>query len=639
MNNGISIDTTDDTVEDRVDLSSLSVTPKKPKKVITHELDLSKTNAVPIKSSKPTGAHGTPVHHKEAAATPVQQTPARSVVSIDAVAQPEPEDPDREVHVSPIDDMLNPENPNSVFAQYVEKKDKEASEWIAEYQETKALEAESEAEEDKTDEKVAAFKAREVKYQMDDDLDLSSLEDEPKKETKGEEKAMSENNEIEIDAGVDKTELPEMEPIVEEETVEEEAVEETVDEEDSSDDEEYISDEESTSAVIGVVPGMDEKEEEEKPVYANDIEMADDMSSKFEEVIVEEEEEVESTNATPNDNEVLKNLQKLATERLKPVSAKLDISSVTILKKPVMNINSIYEESTARVVKWVLPAQESIVLMKEFSGSELEKLREYSENTRSVDSLNRRYRIIYDHIASPKPATFEQWLKSTPLEDIDHYFFAIYIASFKGANYLPMDCPNPECKETFITEDINIMDMVKFDNDEMKKKFTTIYQSEASPAGKGIYCTELVPLTENIAIGFKQPSVYNIIEIATMSDKARSAYSTIIDYIPFIDNIYIRTEGGFAPVGYKIFADNSAKTFEAKLKKYEQVFNALSVDSFGPIKAYVRALSEKTTGMRYVYPAIECPKCHKETTEQNATAEELVFTRYQLGSLVTTSLS
>ena len=158
-----------------------------------------------------------------------------------------------------------------------------------------------------------------------------------------------------------------------------------------------------------------------------------------------------------DNDEVLKHLQKLATEKLKPVSAKLDISSFTILKKPVSNVSPIFQNSSARVVKWVLPAQESIVLMKEFSGSELEKLREYSENSRSVDSLNRRFFMIYDHIVSPKPATFEQWLKSVPFEDIDHYFFAIYIASFKGANFLPEDCINKGCGETFITDDINTL--------------------------------------------------------------------------------------------------------------------------------------------------------------------------------------
>ena len=42
---------------------------------------------------------------------------SRREISIDAVAQPEPVDPN--THVSPIDDMINPDNPNSMFSKYV----------------------------------------------------------------------------------------------------------------------------------------------------------------------------------------------------------------------------------------------------------------------------------------------------------------------------------------------------------------------------------------------------------------------------------------------------------------------------------------------------------------------------------------
>ncbi len=215
------------------------------------------------------------------------------------------------------------------------------------------------------------------------------------------------------------------------------------------------------------------------------------------------------------------------------------------------------------------------------------------------------------------------------------------MASFKGANYLPMDCPNKECSETFITDDINIMDMVKFDTKEAKTKFTELYQSETTPAGKGVYCTEVVPISNNIAISFRQPSIYNIFEIASLDDKTRSNYSTFLEYIPFIEEIYMidREHGALAPIGYNTYPDNAQKNTKSKIQKYDKVFSSLSVDEFGIIKAYVRAIGEKTTGLRYVYPAVECPKCHKQTNEINASGEELVFTRYQLGALVTTSLS
>ena len=441
------------------------------------------------------------------------------------------------------------------------------------------------------------------------------------------------DDELDIDSMIDKEDLIDSEELInsDDEEIEEESDDDEIEEEEPV--VEKLPEEEDDNVVEAF------NEEEEELIEDN---MVSDESS-FTPVVEEEEETTDTnTNNTQDETEVLKHLQQLATERLKPVSKKLDISSFTVIKKPLININPVFKESKARVVKWVLPSQKSIVLMKEFSGSELEKLREYSENNRSLDSLNRRYRMIYDHIMSPKPATFEQWLKVTPFEDVDHYFFAIYVASFKGANFLPEDCVNTKCGEIFMSDDINIMDMVKFENNEAKTTFADLYQSEATPTnGKSLYYTERVPVTNTIAISFRQPSISNAFEIVTLDNRTRDKYSAIIDYIPYIDTIYYIDEENrqLVPISYKTFPNDSQKTIRSKIQKYDSIFSTMSVDDFGIVKAYVRALTEHNSGISYVHPAVECPKCHTKTEEQKVSAEELVFTRYQLGSLVTTSLN
>ena len=545
----------------------------------------------------------------------------RKTVDINDIVDEEVDKEDAEVHISPVMDIVDPENPNSLLSKYVAKKDEEAREWIAQKEEEKAVMDEENIDGldiDTTndggslvyDDSVSTDD--DINYELDDDIDISSIMDD-----EGEDRMEPKDNEMDLTAA-DVGEI-DIEPL---DIEDEDEVEETTDD-------------------AAETPVAEKKEEvPKKEEYgAEDIEVAEDTREALDLPIIEEE----STDMVgdTDDMEVLKHLQKLATEKLKPVSNKLDISSFTVLKKPVTNINPIYEETSSRVVKWVLPTQESVVLMKEFSGSELEKLREYSENSSSMDSLNRRFKMIYDHIVSPKPATFEAWLKTTPYEDVDHYFFAIYVACFKGANYLPEDCPNKDCGKAFLTDDVNIMDMVKFDTKEAKKKFTELYQSEATPAGKGVYCTEIVPMNNKIAISFRQPSIHNIFEIASLDDRTRNNYSAIIEYIPFIDTIYMidNENQQLIPITYKMFPDNAHRTIRSKMNKYDSIFKTLSVDEFGPIKAYVRAIAEKSVDMHYVYPAAECPICHSVTEERGASAEELVFTRYQLGSLVTTSLS
>ena len=622
---GVYIDaSTEDTSSNRVDLSNLGKPKRAMHQVINPKSDKKENNTTRIPTA-PT---------------------SRREINIDAVAQPEPVDPN--THVSPVDDMINPDNPNSLFSKYVRQKDEEAREWIAERnEEQEILREEQELELDATgseSEEEYVSTSNNVRMSRDDDMDLSSLLDDDKNNDREENKNM-ENNNVEatineadmnmpvdthtevspdIDDGIDKDSLPDVD----------EAVEETSSE---YNDEDYYGEESNAPASDAVIGKIDYEPEQVETPDINVEEQEDNFVTDIE----EEEEDSTTEVGDVDNNEVLKHLQKLATEKLKPVSRKLDISSFTVLKKPATNINPIFQAASARVIKWVLPAQGSIVLMKEFSGAEIEKLREYSENSRSVDSLNRRFHMIYDHIVSPKPATFEQWMKTTPYEDVDHYFFAVYIASFKGANYLPVDCANNKCNETFLTEDINIMDMVKFENNEAKDKFVKLYQSEATPAGKGVYCTEIVPITNTVAIAFRQPSIYNLIEIASLDERSRNTYSHILDYIPYIDTMYAidTVQQTLTPINYKVFPDNAQRTIRSKIKKYESIFSLMSVDEFGPIKAYVRAITEKTTGMSYVYPAVECPKCHTLTAEQPATAEQLVFTRYQLGSLVTTSLN
>ena len=548
---GVVIDSTDDNFEDRVDLSASIKQQTKPKTKVMPKNSASNTQPIP------------------------NNTAARQTVEISAIAEDEEED--ENIHESLEKDILDVDDPNSMFRQYVDAEEAEAREWLAANAEKKALEeAEKEEELDDEDEVNETSGSLVTSFKSDSDGNI---------------------------------------------------------EEDLSS---YSIEEEDVSALESA-PKKELKKIENKYSVDMDVDVTSGNVSFVEEIADEDDAEIE------DDNEAtLKHLKQLATEKLKPISKKLDLSSFTIAKKPVTNISNLYEETKARIAKWVLPNQNSILLMKEYSGAELEKLRQYSQTAaRSLDALSRRFHLIYDHIASPKPANFEQWLKSTPYDDVDHYFFGIYMASFKGANYLPTDCINPNCKETFLSDDIDIMDMVKFETEEAKNKFLELYNSEATPAGKGIYITEVVPISDKVAISFRSPSIYNIFEIRSLSQQAQEKFSEIIDYIPYIDTIYAIdiSSKTLVPITYKMFADNAQKTVRSKLQKYTNVLNTLSVDEFGVIKAYITELAENKIGMHYVYPSIDCPKCQTPTEEQEARAEDLVFTRYQLGALTTTSLN
>jgi hypothetical protein len=536
-------------------------------------------------------------------------------VAVDTASIPEDPEDTSNIRESYVTDLL--EGPDSPFEKYLEEKKEEMIERMAMEENAEDID-----EEDLDDE--------------DEDSDVEDSNDPL-------------NNIAKFDSAPSL-----LDDEVENVKMEEEDISSLLDDEEDEDEEEYSKpDSESdtvTKSLNEIKPvtarrvvaeedkATENKSTDEDDEYSDDINDNNiEITTTESPVVVDEDDSVDSTVESSQD-EILKNLQKMATEKLKPISQKLNLSGFSILKKPTSNIK-VLQQQAVRSIKWVLPDSESIVVMREFNGSELESLREFSEDNTSVEMLTRKYRMIYDHITSPKPSNFETWLKTTPYADSDHLFFAVYIASFKGANYLPIDCKDPKCKNTFITDDIPIMNMVKFENDAAKKKFTEIYQNETTNS-KDLYSSDIFPLSNNVAIGFKEASIYSLFELASLDRAFREKHSTIIDFVPFIDALYIidQEDKTLTPIGYKGYPESASKTTKSKIQTFAKVLKTLTVDEFGPIKAYIREVNNRSQTMTYQYPEIECPKCHKLTPATPTSAEELVFTRYQLGTLVNTAL-
>ena len=573
--------------------------------------------------------------NKKTVVKPKSTSPASSGDRIEFDLTKIPVEKDPLIHDDPVADML--EGPDSMFGKYLENKSNEFREWAEEHKAEEELKAVEEVEDVKqpdgsaapvVDELTAALSAQEDALSDDEDdvedfTNMNIMDDE----------LFADEEDKDVDLELDNDQVLDTDNFLEDNDEPLDTVDEFAIDEDSA-------------VEVEPEPVVEEKvvetpRKEEKPkkieVDTSDIVLDDNSSTVLSsnDVVVEEEED----SVTDTQDEIREHLRKLATEKIKPVSTKLDLSSFTIVKKPTSN-TSFLQNQSVNVAKWVLPGQNSIVHMKEFLGSELEQLREYSEDMNSLSSMTRRFRMIYDHIASPKPSTYEAWIKSTPYSDVDHYFFAIFIACYKGANFIPKDCD--KCKETFLTDDIPIMDMVKFKSEEAKAKFQKIYQNESIVSNKdGLYVTEVVPLSDRIAVSFKEPSIYSLIEIASLDDRFKEKYAATIQYMPYLDSLYIIDAANqtLVPIGYKGYAENAVKTIKSKIQKFNAVLNTLPSDQFNVIKSYINAIDEKEDeGISYIFPSVTCPKCGTVSEETEASAEALVFTRYQLGNLVTTSL-
>lgn len=379
---------------------------------------------------------------------------------------------------------------------------------------------------------------------------------------------------------------------------------------------------------------FEENEEEitiERELVKNDTSYTDE-----EDIDSDDETEVSDDEITDEEaNRYLEIIRSEVTKRIKPVSKKIDISSFQVVKKPTMN-NAILEPREVPVAKWALPSTGITFQIKEILGSDIERIRAAI----NASQMSTVLQIIYDHIVSPKPETMEAWAKTIAYDDFDHLFMGVYIASFADSNYIQMVCDNKDCKDkVFVTDNLPIMNMVKFKDAKAEKEFKALLNSDITNP-KGLYTTEIIPISERFAFGFIVPSMYSVyIEDRYLDEAFRTKYSNAASISPYIDNIYFidQENSQLVPIGYKEYPNNKAKTIKSKIVKYDKIISSLGMDEINLIRAYMAKLMESDNNVSYVIPSATCPHCGKELAETDSNASQLVFTRNQLSLLVNIS--
>lgn len=335
---------------------------------------------------------------------------------------------------------------------------------------------------------------------------------------------------------------------------------------------------------------------------------------------------------TPSGEDRLESLKALVSKKIKPVSRKLDISGFTVAAKGTVS-NAIFDTKTSvAVAKWILPATGITIQMKQISGADIESIREDIERGDVRSALQ----IIYNHIVSPKPKSFEMWLKSTANADYDHLFMALYIASFSDSNFIPLDCVNEKCGKTYLTDNIKISDMIHYTSDENKKKFLDLYKSDRFES-KGLYATSIIPISNKFAIAFKEPSLYDIqIERQYFDNAFTRKYERTINYVPYINRIYAIDYNSkqLVPVAYVGYNNDLAKTSRSKIERYDSILNTFSADEHSMIAAYVNKIDERTDWVTYRIPETTCSFCGAvHPASGDITASSLVFLRSRLAVL------
>lgn len=374
--------------------------------------------------------------------------------------------------------------------------------------------------------------------------------------------------------------------------------------------------------------------------YIDDVDLEDlDLDGDPKEKENEEEKKLVDKQYDQLKSEIL--------EKVVGTARKIDVSAMKISKKPVTFQNALTKiKKNADVSKvtgtWALMSIQRPYVCSALTGPELTTLYDI-DNTNSPFIANiQQLKILYSHDENPyKPKTYEGWAKTIPYSDIDEIFMAEYVATFGRGNYMPYVCEEKNCHNMELKDQKDIMGkMVRFKTDKIKQKFEKIRSMSLTKEMSDSYETVIVPINDMIAIGFRDPSIYTVMnEVSSVNQEFIEKYMQAVNTVMYIDTIYLIGEGGIEdlqPIEYKIYPNDISKTFRSKVASYARILAAMN-DEYSIIVAYINSMRSKESGIEYIIPEDKCSKCGAVINEQITSAKQLVFTRPHLVNIATIS--
>lgn len=334
----------------------------------------------------------------------------------------------------------------------------------------------------------------------------------------------------------------------------------------------------------------------------------------------------------PDANTIFENFKNEIKDKVTPIKNKIDLSKFSINNTKVSPSSVHMTISEISVADYVMPNAKKIVTCSALSGPEMLRMNPQNSTRNRLNTLREIFNIIYHHIESKKPDSFDAWLKVTRWSDLDHIYFCLYKATFAGSSFMNYECPNKNCKNAFI-EDKNFDDYIVYDDDNLKKEVERIMQSgdDSIPENEVI----MYQVSDDYVVGLRNPSIWNVvIETATLSDKFLDKYSELIDVISYIDSVYVinRKYMTLDPVDLKPDNKDLAKSTARRIKILADILGTLSSDNYYDLRYHITTTFPAVNGIHYRIPDAVCPKCGTKIEGIDVEAQQLLFMRHQLGA-------
>lgn len=351
----------------------------------------------------------------------------------------------------------------------------------------------------------------------------------------------------------------------------------------------------------------------------------------------DDDETEDEVNDAPSSDEVLEDLKKQVRDRLGiGTIKKLDLSKFSVAQKAIsaQKVMKLAVQQHQNAADWVLPSANRSITVTGLSGPEILKLNPENSNRNKINTFRDMYRVIYDHIIDGNKPEFEAWLKVTRFADLQHIYFALYMATFGGSNFTNYVCP--KCNKTFINDIGSFDEMVMYATEEAKAKVRNILKMDSTSSGDK-YEANLVAISNQYAVALRTPSIWNvIIETASLSDKFLEAYADQIDLIAYIDTAYLidQENMNLIPIDTKPDPNDIAKTAGRRIRVMHDLINKLDSQELYALRSAINELDESANDISYKIPGCKCPNCGSDVPGNDQIGPDgMLFTRHQLAAI------
>lgn len=378
-----------------------------------------------------------------------------------------------------------------------------------------------------------------------------------------------------------------------------------------------------------IVAAINTKDSNEIQETISDADLQEFLDEETPELTADEQEELKAQQKAFRE-EVLSKLS------VTPVMDKEKVKKLRVASKPV-SVNKVLKlaQNNLNTATWPLPNSGRLATFTALSGEEIENLNpDIHDRNMSAEMQNRLiFGTIFNHLVdSNKPATMEEWLKTINWFDINDIYFGIYLATFKNSNFVANSCTNDKCKNIFLV-DTDYRKMIKYTDDKCEEVYKKLISTAIDSTPDEVE-EEIVPIGNNYAIGFRAPSVFDIIFGASSLDQAfRVKYANTIGNISYMANIYYITNDTLFPVDCKPIKDNPAKTMRNKIVAYYNILKTLQSDQYSVIVRTIEEINSRNKFMcSFHYPNATCPKCMHTVKREDDFVNPLtmLFTRHRL---------